>query len=513
MKLSKNPIITIGLAFLIIYLLPNEVVEAAGKVSEGSAIAGVPLEGLTLEEAKQRLESKVEEWQREDPVIAVSEYESIAIPRNLFQFDIDAAIKQLDERTKRDWSTFFMKQKNVQLPLDVSIANDAIDWPAHVDVEKTLANAQLIASNLEESNITIKYIDGAVIEQSALAEITFSIPEASNAAINYLIEELDGLTIEAESELSFLDTITLPNGMDNSEVEMSFVASGLYALVLQTNVEIIERHQQEKVTSYAASGLDAEVNRAEEKNLLLYNPNAYAYTVHASVEDGQMIMSIHSFPEEIRYTYEFENKVEVEPRTLYRYNPDFDLGEEEVVQHGEAGVQIEVYRNELAEDGSINEHVLISRDFYFPTPEIIEVSTEVVIPEEDVTTETVVAIEESTTIPQLSLGSLTPELVPSANPECTTDQVQCEESETDPSTLLLACMMENETESVTTEPLQEADVATEEAENNPYCDLMYLYLFLSLFGNEDIQAQTEETESLIQGEEIPAGAVIEEEVQ
>ncbi|QGS69023.1 hypothetical protein CV093_13275 [Oceanobacillus sp. 143] len=406
-----------------------------------------------------------------------------------------------------------MKLKNVQLPLEVSIANDAIDWPAHVDVEKTLANAALIVSNLEESNINIKYIDGAIIEQEAIAEITYSIPEASNAAINYLVEELNGLTIEAESAFSFLDTVSLPNGMDNSEVEMSFVASGLYALTLQTNVEITERHQQKKVTSYAEAGLDVEVNRETKKNLLLYNPNAYAYTVHASIDEQQMKMSIHSFPEDITYTYEFENKVDVEPRTLYRYNPDLDLGEEEVVQQGEPGVQIEVYRNELAEDGSINEHELISRDFYFPTPEIIEVSTEGVIPEEDVATETA-APEESTTIPQLSLDSLTSDLLPSTSPECTTtDQVQCEESETDPSTLLLACMMENETESATRDPEQETDVATEEAESNPYCDLMYLYVFMSLFGNEDILTQTEETESVIQHEEIPSGAINEEEVQ
>ncbi|QGS69024.1 hypothetical protein CV093_13280 [Oceanobacillus sp. 143] len=106
MKLLKNPIVKIALAFLIIYLLPNEVVEAAGKVSEGSAIAGIPLEGLSLEEAKQKLESKVAEWQSGEPVIAVSEYESIAIPRHLFQFDIDATLKQLDERTERNWSTF-----------------------------------------------------------------------------------------------------------------------------------------------------------------------------------------------------------------------------------------------------------------------------------------------------------------------------------------------------------------------------------------------------------------------
>ncbi|RDW16345.1 hypothetical protein CWR48_17015 [Oceanobacillus arenosus] len=512
MKLLKNPIMTIVLFILIFGLLPNSVVEAMGKVSKGSSIAGVNLEGATLEEAKQLLESRIEDWQGGEPILAVSEYETISIPRTMFQFDIDASLTKLNERMKRHWSTFFMKQKNVKLPLEVTTQSNVIDWPEYVDVEETVANANLIAGNLEETNVTIKYIDGATIEQAEIADISYRIPDVSDAAVKYLVEELDGLTVKAESSFSFLDTISLPNGMDNGEVEMSFVASGLYALALQTNIEIIERHQQEKVTSYAKAGMDVAVDRKAEKNLLLYNPNAYEYTVNASIEGEQMKMSIHSFLDNVTYSNTLENNVEVEPRTLYRYNPDLAFGEEEVVQQGVAGVQIEVYRVQNAEDGNVLERELVSRDFYFPTPEIIEVSTQEAIPEEELAPVTEDPVEETTpALPELNLGSLV-DILPSTStgPECEADPSQCDRLDEDPSEFLLACMLKHETGAATAET---EEAVAEDETNNPYCDLMYLYLFLSLFGNESIQAQTEDTDIPLDNEEISAGSANDEEVR
>ena len=474
--------------FIFVLALPNlHPVEAKGKISNGSGIAGISLEGMNFEEAKKTLEDSVAEWLSKDPIVATSEYEKVVIPREVFDFDIDDSLHELDERTKREWSNFFMKKKNIQIPLNVELSPgymDLLDWSDSINVQKTLDKALLIASNLQDSEIVLEYNESATLEQVELAAVTHPLPEASIATMIRLTEELNGKVLSGGEAFSFLEQVVLPQGLANSEVEMSFVASGLYELALQTELVIVERHPAEVKPTFTEPGLEAIVNREDEKNLLLYNPTSNAYTIHAEIVEDELVMSIHSKERENRFTYIKENIKDIEPRTIYRYSHDLSPNEQEVITEGIAGVQLEIHRQKQSESGAVEDSELIARDFYPPQHEVILVSAmeeelveeEVVEPEVETGSNNFQSIVEGDDFEQ-KLNTI---IACNDDPLCESENVV---SATDK--MIAACFLDAPTEN------QDLD-SSEKQEENGFCNLLYLMIFFSLFSEEGYTNEVEE---------------------
>mgnify|MGYP001401624111 CR=1 FL=1 len=161
--------------------------------------------------------------------------------------------------------------------------------------------------------------------------------------------------------------------MGDIDRELDFVASAIYALALHTNFDIIERHSQEIVPSYSEPGIEANVNKEEKKDFILYNPNEYAFTLQPEYRNEQLTLSFLTQQYNTSYTYQLENKKLVEPKTIYRYSDKLYPGEKEVVQTGKDGVQVEVFRVDNENDAENKE--LMSREYYPPQPEVIVTST------------------------------------------------------------------------------------------------------------------------------------------
>src|SRR5699024_408359 len=106
-------------------------------------------------------------------------------------FDIDKTYEQLTYRTKREWNTFFLKQKNIQIPLDVELdkgfteVNKLLDSD-YIHVEKTLQNVKDRAENLNDDDVTLVYEKDKEIKLDLIAETTIDIPEDLSASVlNY----------------------------------------------------------------------------------------------------------------------------------------------------------------------------------------------------------------------------------------------------------------------------------------------------------------------------------------
>ncbi|MFD1851892.1 G5 domain-containing protein [Oceanobacillus bengalensis] len=476
MRLLKKFSILIIICLIIIGLSRGLVVEAAGAVSQGSSIGGVLLEDLSNDEAKMLLQEQVANWLAGEALIAESEHEIFEIPRTIFEFDIEASLASLNEKTKRSWSSFFLKKKNVQIPFIVNVKEmDVLDWPEHIDVENTLSSVSTIASNLGEESVEITYLENQTVEQEELAEVRLPLPDISNAVTGHLAEELNGYVMPANSSFSFLESVKLLDGMANSNAERSFVASALYALVLQTNLEIIERFSQGDIPGYTEAGIEVEINEGESKDFLIYNPNDQPFTITAELIENDLLMTIESVPTPRTYRYVTENEVEIEPKTIYRYSPDLPLGAEELIQSGESGLQIEVYRISTHEDGS-SEQELVSRDFYPPTPEIILVSTkEGMQPElNDMLDSELEGLEIPENTSGLDLNGL-------LNGTETTDDEASEENKMNTSELLLHCIMKNNAEDNNSEETNENQEDTnEEDQVADLCDVLFLYMLSNM---------------------------------
>ena len=386
------------------------------EMAKGSVVSGVPIEKMTYVEALGAIETNIEAW-KQGEMIAENEFESFKIPRDIFDFDVHLSIRNLEDKSKRTLSSFFMKPKNVSVDL-ITVINDEKDvfkdWPEYVDVKATLEGALNVASKLSDDQVELVFNDKHVIEQEVISDIKLKIPDISDTVLKEIVKSINEQTIEPNSLYSFIDSIVLPKKLTDSSEETSLVATGLYILSLETSFEIIERHSHLEVPKYIVAGLDAEVgvpinnsksgfkedeedeadeedeskeesktdpgltiNDPKRKNLILRSVYDYPVTIKAEIKEGHLFMSLEREEEEDEsvFKYIIDNKSEIKQRTVERYSSKVLSKKRHEIEKGEPGYQVEVHREEYDLKDKKIDSVLISRDFYPPIPRVVLIST------------------------------------------------------------------------------------------------------------------------------------------
>lgn len=372
----KKPLLLFGLIFLM-FVIPNETF-AASKMPKGTKVADINVENKTEIEIRNLLTDEIIIWQAQDDIVLEGEFETYTVSRDAFQFDLDATMDQLKNKTKRSLANFFRRPKNVQVPFEVTIDESHIDIQAmneksYIDKAQLMDQLLDLAAYIEEYSLAIPYVDGEEIPLETIAEVKWDLPELSQATLSYLVDELDGQVIPANELFSLLQSVETPERLVNSRDETSFLGSALYTLFLQANIEIVERHPQLTVPSYGETGVNAEVNKREDKDLVVMNKNDVAYRLKMEMANNKLTARLEGIESLEYYEISIENKEEIKPRTLYRYSKKVNPGETSVVQAGTNGLKVDVYRA-IYENGVFVDEVLISKDLYLPEPRILLVS-------------------------------------------------------------------------------------------------------------------------------------------
>lgn len=370
--------ILITIFVLISAIIPKT---ALAKAPDGSMIGSVHVDGQDVEQIKESLEVEIALWQSQGDFVLTSDFENFTIPREVVTFDIDATVSQFEERTKRKLTSFFMKPKNVHIPLHVSIDenNDAIQnlkELSYIDTETMLLRMEEVASELSDMKLTIVYFDETDIPMENVVDVSLDIPNLSNAVLNYAIDHLDGVVIGADETFSFLHEVEFPEAILATEKETSFIGSALYEVFLQANFDIVERHAHERVPSYTEVGLDARIQVEEERDLVVHNRDDVSYKLTVERKGKKLHVALQSTAPKASFEYEKVKEEEIEQRIIYRYSKDLAHGEQQVIQSGKKGLTIETRRNEYSDDNSFIDYEVISKDVYLPIPTIILVSTE-----------------------------------------------------------------------------------------------------------------------------------------
>lgn len=338
-----------------------------------STIGGIDVSGKTIDEAKEILSKKIGEWKAQDDLSIETNTEKWTIPDESIQFDVMKTINQLQKRTEKPWYELFNKTQSVDIPLVVNINisdSELSKWPNEVDIEKTIRSIEVTASLLGDHSVQAVLLSNEQ-QNETIAKSSWEV--ANDYIFLYrLVNQLDGLTIEPGESFSFLEQVT--NKVNHYfEDEGNFLASMLYSLFLQTNVNIVERHSQQEIPSYSEAGIEAWVSKVEDKDFVISNLGPNTYTIKAEMKDSTLNMEIYSTPSSTKYMYRIENQKDVDYRTIYRYDKNLKPGDKKVLQHGEKGKRIEVYRVSKSSNGEELSRKLISRDFYSPSPEIIAI--------------------------------------------------------------------------------------------------------------------------------------------
>ncbi|GGA82130.1 G5 domain-containing protein [Ornithinibacillus halotolerans] len=365
MILSKKTVTFSIILLLVLLIIGYFTYQSSTKFPKGSQIANVLVEGMNEKEARAMLEEKINMWESNEYIYATSEYDEIMIPKTIFTFQIDDTLEQLKQRTK-SWFPLFKKSNMIQ-PLAIEVNEESEDFrnlPSYINVNETLSNASLIASNLSDNAVELVYSAETQEKYTTVASEAVVIPNGfSYLLIDNMIKQMHDTVLVPNATFSFIGA--LPEMKENQTEEINFVASQLYRTILQSNILVLERHSQGTIPEYTDPGLDVAINPSVDKDFLIYNPNETAFKLNLERDGSEFIVSLQSTAEVDSLIVHSNIVEEVEPRTIYRYSNDLAYGQSEVIQEGAQGVEVEVYQTVQGKEQ------LVSKDFYPPEPKIV----------------------------------------------------------------------------------------------------------------------------------------------
>jgi len=358
-------------------------VNAIRNMPEGTEVSGISLANKNEKEAIMAIEQEIKLWESGDDLIVRSDYQELAIPREAFTFDLNATIAELKKNMKRKWTSFFKRPKDVTVTLFVTVDHDhyAIEHlkqqSDYIDSEKMLIQLENYAGELKDDVLPITYIDEENLPFKTVTEIELDYPNLSDVIMTYILNNLDEQTIFGHDSFSVLETVDFNESIMTSTDELDFIGSALYTLFLETNFPIVERHAQLNSPKNWRKGTDVALSYKEHKDLIVINPNSQAFKIIAEETSDKIKIQLKAIDYDITASYTIEEGEVVESRTIYRYSKDMKPGDYVVIQSGQDGATVNVYREIEGEKERVSE------DVYLPVPRVVLAATRDAVPESE----------------------------------------------------------------------------------------------------------------------------------
>ncbi|WP_368503645.1 hypothetical protein AB3N04_15895 [Alkalihalophilus sp. As8PL] len=341
----------------------------SGAYETGTEIAGVAVAGMNEAEARIELEEAIQTW-HEQASLSLHLFEETAnLPSNVIQFEIDQALHEATTSRNAELGATVNEQR----------LRDAVHSLARYQVAEWVDYA-LFAENLTSkvNTLSSKRLSIDISEQFLpafqLEEISVSSVELGPVSSMYLpqwVEALDGYQVEARSLFSLQDALREnrqplldSNGLDG-------LATGLFQLFGQTNIQVIERHIGLTLPAYTTAGYAASVSPSS-MDFKAYNPNHYTYELSASLSGDRLLLALIGKPFIHEYQLSVEEIEEIHPRTIVHFSPTRRIGDKQVMSEGEIGYSAHVYHIERSLDGEVIVKKKIGIDYYPPQHKIEE---------------------------------------------------------------------------------------------------------------------------------------------
>lgn len=374
MKLKAKLLILGILSALLIYLtlpITNQNEKVYADNGKGSTIAGIDVSGMKEKEIREALNKAIEEWKSE-PVIITDGGTKLEIDSSKIEFNVDQTITQFINSVDKPWYAFWEKKKVVHIPLIVGPNEDLKNEIGKFSVWKTdeTYNAAISAiSYLKGHEIEAIIADFSIYENERLS---LAIEDMPNNVVNIkqIVEALNDYIVNPDETFSFNEVIQQKVGKPDADT-LNFVASVLHSAVLETEFEIVERHQQSSIPSYVSAGKEAKVSLSTNEDFKFLNNSGHVALIKASAKDEKLKIEIYSDVKGKKVRVTVEEEV-VKPRIVTRYSRDLAIGQSKLIQSGVEGLRVNVYRTITGDGETIDDR--ISRSYYPPKNRIVLVS-------------------------------------------------------------------------------------------------------------------------------------------
>ncbi|MFD1927286.1 VanW family protein [Sporosarcina siberiensis] len=369
------PIVTWSILILFVLtqtLIPVSVLSAESDSKTGM-IANIEIESRKKSEIQAQLIAEVEKWKAND-IIVHGTTAKIVIPSTFVKFDIQKTVNHYITVTSKPWYQFWGNTKNIQIPIELTLDEDLallLEGAPLFYKGETIAAIGEHASLLKYDVIVPAEVPLTKDIMDRISFETQSININENGILQ-IVEALNETTVLNGESYSFLQTLETTNAYFNDETA-NFVASTLYSTVLQSELDIKERHSQNVLPNYLQPGVEAKVDQNRNQDLAFVNQTNRPVTIYASVKEGRLLIELYSLQSDTNVSINVMNKEIVLPRTIYRLTPTLAAGQENMIEDGSNGLRVQIYRTFT--NGSYEKDELISRDFYPPKNKVILVSS------------------------------------------------------------------------------------------------------------------------------------------
>ncbi|MFY3792774.1 VanW family protein [Ureibacillus sp. MALMAid1270] len=373
--MKKYTLVTLCLFLLYLVFPTSDIIRVfADDEGNGSTIAGINVDGLEPNEIENVLNNALTEWLQEEMTVTGGGVELSVDPTKLL-FDIPATISEFQTLVKKPWYMFWGSERVVHIPLKVSDNEDIKNEIASVsawETDETYHQLLSQASFLMDHQVEAKVKNLDIYDSERLALTIRDIPSDAFAP-EVLVALLDGKMINPGDVFSFIETVNDGADQVNSQT-LNFVSSLLYDVVLQTEFEILERHNGTEIPAFIELGKEATINVNLNEDFKFVNTTDYVGKLKVSMEENSMKVEISSDTKGKEVSVRVEKEV-LSPRIIYRYSNDLPVGHEQLLQDGREGYRVIVYRT-ISGNGLAQEQK-VSRDYYPPINEIILKSSKI----------------------------------------------------------------------------------------------------------------------------------------
>lgn len=370
-RMKKSKLLLLGLLAVLIVsfiTLPFTNIFAAG---DGSTIAGVNVSGMKEKEIKRALNKAIKKW-RSEPIVITDGNSRLEIDSAQIQFDVEGTISEYSNLVDKPWYEFWKKDRVVHISLHVmpneEIKNEIAKFAAWKTDETydQLINAVSFLKGPEIEPVTN---DLSNYENERLSLVIEEIPN-DLAGVKDLTDTLNNYVVNPDETFSLMEVIKEKLGNANSET-LNFIASVLYSAVLETEYEIVEHHQQSSLPTYIDPGREAQVSMEHNEDLKFRNNSGHVGLIKMSIKDNKIKVEIYSDVKNKNVTVTIDEEY-VKKRTITRYSREFAAGESKLIQSGEDGIRVVVYRT-ISGDGETKDE-RIGRSYYPPKNRIVVTS-------------------------------------------------------------------------------------------------------------------------------------------
>lgn len=369
------PIVTWSV--LIVFVLyqvfsPPSLVSAKGNAENGS-IATIDIDGKKESEIESLLALEVAKWKEHD-IIVQGTTGKIIIPSNYVQFDIKKTVEHYVSASSKPWYNFFGSANKIQVPLEITFdeeINELLKDNPLFFVDETIEAIRDHAGYLKQGPVQAKEV---ALSKKLLDRIAFEIQdvEVNVSGLSQISNALNETTLLNGEQFSFLQKLKEADSVYNDDTA-NFIASTLYSTVLNSEIEILERHSQNRIPDYLVPGVEVKVDAKRNQDFAFVNNTNRPVIIYASIKNGRLLIELYSLKSDNVVTYDVSNIENVKPRTIYRLTSTLSAGQEKVLEEGKDGLRVQVNKN--ISGGSFDKDVVISRDFYPPKNKVILVSS------------------------------------------------------------------------------------------------------------------------------------------